>query len=193
MSYHNQIQRAILDPKGIDKVIEDICLSLSDVEWLSNIYRRAWLINNSVGANGLFTPMVYLQQMEYYNVLPNDNFSALSFIAVTSPERPINQTDVNTVGWEAQKERDIALVVWCNLEKIDNSMGYPFTEVLKNELEPLLGKVEGLTINSYVDEDYRQIFSGYDISETDNKFFAYPYAAFRFNCTAGYGGKYRSC
>ena len=193
MSYHNQIQRAIIDPQGIDKVIEDICLSLSNITWLSNIYRRAWMINNSVGGNGSFTPMVYLQEMSYYNVLPNDNFSALSFVTITSPERRVNQTDVNTASWEAQKERDLAIVIWCNLERVDNSKDYPFVEELKTIIEPLLENVEGLTINSYVDEDYRQIFSGYDISETDNKFFAYPYAAFRFNCTAGYGGKYRSC
>ena len=189
MPYHNQIQNAIINPKGIDKVIEDICAELSSVSWLSNIFRRAWLINDANGGTSSLTPQVYLQDMEYYKVLPNDNFTALSFVTVTSPERYVS--DMSNKNYEAEKERDLSLIVWCNLQMINPSLDYIFTEILKEEIEIALSKI--VNISSYVDEDYRQIFSGYDISEIDNKFFAYPYAAFRFNFTANYGGKLRTC
>lgn len=190
MAYHNQTQNAILSPRGIDKVIEDICTQLSSVSWLSNIYRRAWLISDANGGSSSFTPQVYLHDMAYYKVLPNDNFTALSFVTVTSPERYVAD-DFSNSNYEGQKERDLSLVIWCNLSRVNPSLDYIFTELLKEEIEPLISKI--VDINSYVDEDYRQIFSGYDISDVDNKFFAYPYAAFRFNCTASYGGKLRTC
>jgi len=193
MAYHNQVQTAISSPKGIDKVIEDICTALSEVSWLSNIYRRAWLISDANAGANSFTPQVYLENMQYYKVLPNDNFTALSFVQVTSPERRVSLDEINTTSYEPQKERDLSLVVWCNLKKVDSLSDYIFTELLRAEIEPLLSSVDGLVINSYIDEDYRQIFAGYDISQTENKFFAYPYAAFRFNCTVTYGGKLRIC
>lgn len=193
MSYHNQQQVAILNPKGIDRVIEAICTKLDTISWLSNIFRRAWLINNSNTGSNNFTPMVYLQNMEYYNVLPNDNFTALAFVVVNGQERYINQNEVISHNFEPEKERSISVIFWVNLNKINPAKDYIFTEELKAQIEPLLADVDGLTIESYIDEDYRQIFSGYDISETENKFFAYPYACFKFNCIVSYGGKYRNC
>lgn len=193
MSYHNQQQTPIINPKGIDKVIESICSKLSAVTWLSNIFRRAWTISNANGGSNSFTPMAYLSNMQYYNLLPNDNFTALSFVTVNGIERYSSEEEVNSHNYEPTKERNISVIFWCDLSKINSTKDYIFTEELKSEIEPLLSDVNGLVINSYIDEDYRQIFSGFDISEVDSKFFSYPYAIFKFNCTVTYGGRYRTC
>jgi hypothetical protein len=182
--YSSKEQTPISSPKGIDKVIANINLQLSGISWLTKTYQRAWVLKDSTEAQK-FVAKIYLQNGEYIEPIPQDNEMGISMIMVTSPETHlIDEPNTNT--FEAEKNRDIAIIFGINLKEIDPSKDYVFTEELKEEVELQLEKVDRLQVNSYVDEDYRQVFAGLNITEFN--ILQYPYAAFRFNCTVFYGG-----
>lgn len=186
--YSKKEQAPIRFPKGIDKVIANINLKLSDLTWLTKTYQRAWVLKDSTEAQK-FVAKIYLQGGEYLEPIPQDNEMGISVVMVTSAETNL-LNDPTTDSYESEKRRDIAIIFGVNLKEIDPSKDYVFTEDLKEEVELQLEKVERLQINSYVDEDYRQVFAGLNI--TDFNILQYPYAAFRFNCTVFYGGL-RNC
>ena len=177
-------QSPILSPVGLDRAIARINLALSSVSWLTQIYQRAWVLPETT--DNSFTAKVYLSQGDYYTPIPQDNEVGVSIVMATSPERYLEE-EPTTSTYETRKERDIALIISCNLLQVDNSLDYVFTEPLKREIEVALANVDGFKINSYVDEDYRQVFSG--LKFTDFQQMKFPYAAFRFNCTVYYGGR----
>lgn len=185
---NEKIQNPILNPKGIDRVISDIVTKLSNISWLTKVYQRAWVLRENMTDAQKFVAKIYLQNGDYFEPIPQDNELGVCFTMVTSEEG--YGTDPNTDESEPLKSRNISLLFSVNLKEIDNTKDYVFTEELKEEAEVWLDKVEGLTINSYIDEDYRQVFSGLNIS--DFQLMQYPYAAFRFNCTVEYGGN-RNC
>jgi hypothetical protein len=186
--YSEKEQTPISSPKGIDKVIANINLQLGDLTWLTKTYQRAWVLKDSTVAQK-FVAKIYLQNGEYIEPIPQDNEMGISVVMVTSPETNlINEPNTDT--FEAEKRRDIAIIFGVNLKEIDPSKDYVFTEELKEGVELQLEKVDRLQVNSYVDEDYRQVFAGLNITEFN--ILQYPYAAFRFNCTVFYGG-YRNC
>jgi hypothetical protein len=190
MNYHNAIQQPILNPVGIDRVIEDICVALGEIHWHKNIFRRAFRIYEVSGKKSTTKAKAYLKNSEYYDVLANDNFKSLSFITVDTPETILD--DVVSSEWNNDRTRDLSVVFWVQLDKI-YCLDYVYTEVLKREIEKALATVDSLTIKKYYDEDYRQVFKGFDIDQKDLQLMTFPYAGFRFECTAEYGGGSYDC
>jgi hypothetical protein len=184
---NRQLQQ-ISNPIGFDKAIQAINLQLSDLYWLSHIYGRAFKLPEKYEGRERFLPKAYFESGEYVKTVPNDNFTGMSFIMATSEER-FNDGYAN-LDQQHDRDRNVSLICWVNLEAIDKSKDYVFTEELKTEVENILSNCENVTINSYIDEDYREVFSGLYIS--NNVYMMYPYAAFRFNLTIDYDGK-RNC
>jgi hypothetical protein len=83
-------------------------------------------------------------------------------------------------------------VFWVNLKSIYD-LDYVYTELLKREVEKKLVQVELIDVVKYYDEDYQQVFKGFDFSPKDSQLLTFPYAGFRFECTAYYGGKPYDC
>lgn len=186
---YSKQQSPIVNPKGIDRVISRINLSLSNITWLTKIYQRAWVLNDSISNENKSVAKVYLSQQEYFEPVPQDNEVGVSFIMATSEETYIGQDSGNSFV-EQEKERNLAIIFSVNLQAIDPYMDFVFTENLKEEVELALDKVDGIEIISYVDEDYRKVFEGLNI--TNLTLMKYPYGAFRFNIKVYYGGQ-RNC
>lgn len=182
-------QAGIINPLGLDRAISDINTLLEGVSWISHIYTRSFALQETVSNRERSFPKAYFESGEYLKTLPNDNFTGMSFFMATGAERYIGDNFSNA-NYQHTRERDLALFFWVNLKAIDPAKDYIFTEELKIDIENVLSKAENVRINSYLDEDYRQIFSGLFIS--DKTFMMYPYAAFRFNITVNYYGK-RNC
>lgn len=192
MSYHNAIQESISNPIGIDKVIEDICIKLGDLSWHQNIFRRAWKIYEPSGKKEAVKAKTYLKNSNYYDVLVNDNFASMSFVTIDSPEEYLD--NIESDGWNNERKRDISIVFWVRLNKLSSfNYDYVYTEVLKRDVEKVLKQMDNLQIKKYYDEDYKQIFKGFDITQKDLQLMAYPNVGFRFECTAYYGGKLYDC
>ena len=181
-------QYSILNPVGLDKFIASANLVLSDITWLEAIYQRAYT-QAYAQESTVYEPRIYLSQSEYKNPIPQDNIKAQSFWLATGPERHL-ESEPNNDYFENQKSRDVALIVSANLRLIDEAKDYIFTEELKEEVEVMLNRINGLEVREYIDEDIRQVFSGFNITEFN--IMQYPYVCFRFNCTVFYGGR-RSC
>ena len=190
MTYHNAIQQPIQNPVGIDKVIEDICVALGELSWHQNIFRRAFRIYEVSGKKSVIKAKAYLKDSNYYDVLANDNFKSLSFITVDSPET-ISE-DIASRQYNNDRTRDLSVVFWVQLDKI-YQLDYVYTEVLKREIEKALSMVDELSIKRYFDEDFRQVFKGFDFDQKDLQLMTFPYAGFRFECTAEYGGGSYEC
>jgi hypothetical protein len=186
---YSKQQTPILNPKGIDKVISRINLYLSNIDWLTKIYQRAWVLNDSISNENKNVAKVYLSQNEYLEPIPQDNEMGISFVMATSEEIYVGQDSGNSFV-EQEKERNLAIIFSVNLKAIDPTLDYVFTEYLKEEVELALDKVDDLEIVSYIDEDYRKVFEGLNI--TNLTLMKYPYGAFRFNIKVYYGGQ-RNC
>ena len=119
-----------------------------------------------------------MESGEYLTVLPNDKFKGMSFIMATSQETFVGD-DYTTDTFQQERTRQAALIFWVNLKAIDPTKDYPFTEELKEEVEIQLADLDNLSIVSYIDENYREVFNGLNMGQ--NNYLMYPYAAFRFN------------
>ena len=190
MSYHNAIQEPIQNPVGIDRVIENICVALGELSWHENIFRRAFRVPEVSGKKTTTKAKTYLKNSNYYTVMANDNFKSMSFITVDSPEAISNEAISSE--WNNSRSRDISIIFWVNLKRIYD-LDYVYTEVLKREIEKALSSVEEIELKKYIDEDFRQVFKGFDFTQTDLQFMTFPYAGFRFECTAEYGGGSYDC
>lgn len=186
---YGNTQTPILSPKGIDRVISRINIALSNIQWLSKIYQRAWLLNDAMSGDNRYVGKIYLSSSEYYDPIPQDNEIGVSVVVATGNEVHIGANS-GTSFVEQEKERNLAIIFSVNLKAIDESIDYIFTEVLKEEVEIILDNVDGLEIQSYVDEDPRKVFEGLNIENFS--LMKYPYAAFRFNIKVSYGGQ-RKC
>lgn len=150
---------------GLDKAIETIRLRLDAVTWLNPYnYGRAY---TDITTAGNRVPNVYTGSGEYTNVMPNDDLKAMAFFTPVSAEttdytqgRPQNTVTL---------ERDVALIVWANLEELSHAEagdGYIYTETLKEEIYAILMASPEITaIMSYKDNDVTQVYEGFDFEQ----------------------------
>jgi hypothetical protein len=199
MTNANPTILTIDNPTNFDRAIESLRSDLSLLPWLEKSFGRAWTFTDTgltyeggdippsrrvaMTVNSqLRVPKVYLGAGEYWNVLPNDALIAQSFMATSAEERWVDYQRFTTNA----KERNINVIFWMNLKRVDETKDYIFTEELKKQVEVILrANPDVKSINSYFDEKPEDVFQGYDIDRS-SQFLMYPYAGFRFNITIGY-------
>jgi hypothetical protein len=203
MSYINPDIVLFANPVGIDAVIQSIQQDLyAGLPWLTKSFGRAYEFKeayqdeSSVKSQRIpkvFVGVTDTGQGEYYNVLPNDNITAQSFIAVKGFENwPLsdqfakyNQNGLN---------RQLSVIFWVNLEQIDPSKKYIFTEELKIDVEKILKANPFVSsLLRYVDERAEDVFDTYDlrtvnytVDDDATQYLMYPYAGFRFDVQVDY-------
>lgn len=148
---------------GLDKAIETIRLRLNAARWLNPYnYGRAY---TDITTAGNRIPNVYTGNGEYTNVMPNDDLPAMAFFTPISAET----TDFASGKPFVRCERDIALIVWANLEEIaHNEAGdsYIYTESLKEEIYAILmNSPEVIAIKAYKDNDVQEVYEGFDFEQ----------------------------
>jgi len=186
MSYINPNVPQITNPVGVDKIIQDIQLQLSaGLTWLEKSFGRAWLFQEKDTSGKVSKmPKCYVGKGEYVNVLPNDNFKSMSFIFCKDKEK---NEGFNASRLGSHKKRDLSIIIWGNLKKIDSTKTYIFTEELKKEVEKILIGLDYIcSMNSYVDEKAESVFEGFTINDVDTQYLMHPYFACRFDFTVGY-------
>ena len=186
MSYKNPAIPTIVNPVGIDTVIQNIQVNLaSGLTWLEKSFGRAWLHQEKQPDGKVVKlPKCYSGTGEYINVLPNDNLKAQSFIAVRDKEK---NDGISPSRLGASKTRDLSIIFWGNLKKINGAKTYIFTEELKREVEKIIIGLEYiLSINGYWDERAEIIFADYTLMDANTQYLMHPYFAMRFDITVSY-------
>jgi hypothetical protein len=175
---------------GLDSAIRNISKQLEQLPWLINIYGRAYSYKTE---KGKVKPYTYKKDNEYDNVLPNDNFNAQCFFKakgdeITNFDFPKGSRRTGLI----QFERDISLIVWVNLQTIDyaNKSDYNYTERLKEDvMKRLKSSQEVMKIKTYIDEDSKRVFDGYDLDDVQQHYLMMPYTGFRIDLTVKYSEK----
>lgn len=174
----NPIPVAITNPINLDKYTEKLRLALLQNTWLEKSFGRAREIVRKDASGKIVTrePGVYLSNGEYYPAYPNDSLRSFSFFRVTGP-RPVEDYQPNSP--QTIMTIPIDLITWCNLQAIDRSKDYIFTEELITDQWRILQKSGNVNIVRAWDERAEDIFKGYTLSQAHRDLLMYPYAAFR--------------
>lgn len=182
----------IENPVGIDAPIQDIQAAIgAGCTWLDKVFGRAFLARKSgrgeVGATEKLYPHVWQGLTEggardLLEVLPNDNLNAQMFVKV---EEPIQVTEYLTPG-DASYLANIALIFWFNYQRIDNTIPYPFGELLKGQVMRALSNMTFSDPDSNISvtriyETPEQIFAGYTMELKRLQECIYPWGGFRFD------------
>lgn len=183
MSQTTPIAHVVADPVLVDKEIADIQSVMSTLSWLEFSFGRAFKQFKLTKGTKVSFPAIFQELgKDYYNAFPNDNIISHSFVFVD----PEVVTEWNTKRIH-QIEHDISIIVFFNLEKIDNTLTYRFTEKLKEDVIFVLSnlKPDRLEVNNIID-GVEESFNDFSISEIESEFLKLRYGAFKFECTIHY-------
>ena len=182
MSYKNPIAHVITDPVLLDKAIKDIQTALSSLSWLEKSFGRAFKAFRLVDERKVSYPAIFQAwKKDYYNAFPNDNIKSYSFIFADPGEiTEYNHRQQNI-------ERDISIILFFDLERIDNTFQYRFVEKLKEDVLIALSTLRrgSLEVNNITDE-VEEVFNDFTISEIKSEFLKQRYGALKFDCTISY-------
>lgn len=199
MSYAAPNIVLLTNPVGIDAVVQGIQQNLyAGLPWLTHSFGRAYELKDvemtrKVKSDRIPKVFIGVDEFgngEYLDVRPNDFLQAYSFIAVRGPEARI---EYNQFGTDIL-QRNLSIIFWFNLERINPDKKYIFTEELKIEAEKVLKKCSYVTnISEMIDERVEDVFDAFELrtvwyAEDDDKqqYLMYPYAGFRFNLEVTY-------
>lgn len=185
MSKTTPIVHVIADPVLLDLVIKKIQTAMAVLDWITFSFGKAVRKFNIVSDQRTSYPAIFQAwKKDYYNAFPNDNIDkGYSFVF---PDPGDEITEYNTKR-NHQIQRDISLIVFFDMEKIDNTLLYPFNEKLKEDVLfqlSTLGK-EVLQVNDITD-DMEEVFDDFTTSEIKAAFLGERYGAFKFECTVFY-------
>ena len=183
MSYREPIAQVITDPVLLDKEIKNIQTVLSTLPWLEKSFGRAFKGIRLKEGRKVTYPAIFQQwKKDYYDAFPNDNIKSYSFIF---PE-PSEITEYNIKG-KHEIQRDISIILFFDLQQIDNTLQYRFIELLKEDVIIVLATLKPgkLEINDITD-DVEEVFSDFTVDEIKTEFLGDKYGALKFECTIFY-------
>lgn len=188
MSYANQRVLTIPNPRGLDKAIASIQQSLSSVSYLTKIFGRAYIFKENRNDSVVLVPKVYTGNKEYENVMVNDHYTSMCFFVATGPATPIDYVHNNQSNYY---KRDIALIFWGDLKKINPSHNYVFSELIKSDLLKALSNNGYInTINKIEDDTYENVFKEFRGSEKlyegKTQYLQYPNTGIRIDLEVKY-------
>lgn len=165
------------NPTGIDKVVVDIQNALATIDWMEYSFGRAYRRNSPRYQEDYFAPFVYQAKREYVDVEPQDDITAYCFTEVSSTR---NVREYQPIKKDWFQDQNISVVVFANLELIDNTDDSIFTEKLIDEVTYVLNSVSSIYTIDSIEEGIENAFSNYDYK---NEWIKLNYGAFKINCT----------
>lgn len=185
MSQTTPVVHVIDDPVLLDKVIKKIQTALAVLDWITFSFGRAFrkfkiVDNTKVSYPGIFQEW----KKDYYSAFPNDNIEKGYSFVFADPGDEITEYNSRR---QHEIQRDISVIVFFDMEKIDNTLLYPFNEKLKEDIIFQLDKLgkEVLQINNIID-DIEEVFDDFTVSQIESQFLKERYGAFKFECTVFY-------
>lgn len=186
MSYTDPIQHVIANPVLVDKEIKDIQTEMDKITWLELSFGRAFKHSRLVSGTKVFYPAIFqAKNKDYYDAYPNDHIKSYSFVFVD----PSSVVEFNVKRLH-NIDQDISVIVFFDMEQIDDTLNERISEKLKEDVIFALSslKANRLQINSITD-DVEEAFSDFTPSEIKAQFLKSKYGAFKFDCTVFYTNK----
>ena len=183
MSYRNPIEQVITDPVLLDKEIKNIQTVLGTLSWLEKSFGRAFKGVRLKEGRKVTYPAIFQQwKKDYYDAFPNDNIKSYSFIFADPSE-----ITEHTIKGKHEIQRNISIILFFDLEQIDNTLEYRFIELLKEDIITVLATLKPgkLEINDITD-DVEEVFSDFTVDEIKTEFLKDKYGALKFECTIFY-------
>jgi len=168
----------------LDAVLTALQSKISELQWNSKSFGRARMMRREYDTGGVrIEPHVYNGGGEYYPVLPNDALNAYSFLRVFTPRSVTEES-----GWQKSGLASVTIdaIFWVNLKAIDRTKDYIFTEELINAAFHVINVFPGVNITEIIDENFRDIYRGYDLRDSHMASLMYPYDAFRITFDLNY-------
>lgn len=182
MTYINPENTAI-QTIGIDKTITVLQTALGQISWLTKCFHRAYRHYEVSAINSkktLTIPKTWEANNEWYNNLPNDNLAATAFFYPTGDE----QVEDFSPHVAPDFQQEIALIVWCNTDKLTGHTTGPSLAQEKADVLAVLSNNDlVIGINSIVDKSAEDIFEPFSIDDVNNHYTMLPFAGFRVNFT----------
>ncbi|MGI4871388.1 MAG: hypothetical protein ACRYFX_09435 [Janthinobacterium lividum] len=179
MVSHTQPQAPTLPaPTGLDAEIQRLQLLLAaGLPWLQVSYGKAYRGSRKHPSTGklLFYPEVYDGAREYRDVLPNDNVVAQSFFYPTSPAvNPEHEPLLGTLGFT----QAVDLIVWANLERVDDTKTYRFENELVVDVLRVLNHDGGARVLRVFTTN-EEVFRGFSVELVPEQALRQPFCGFR--------------
>lgn len=180
MTYKQPINLPLLTaPLGVDKVIQDLQIQLSDISWLEYSFGRAFIgrDNQQAGRDSNY-PMVYSGEAQYYDASPNDNIISQSFFVIDGDYNfnnyLINEQNLFTV--------PVSLVIWGDLSKISN-VDEHYGQVLLQQVLKVINENNEFLVQSITDNE-EDVFKEFTVRLDQSSLFYYPYFCYRIKMEA---------
>jgi len=181
MSFNCVNTPIISNPVGIDFVIQEIQNGLSTISWLEYSFGKAYE-KKEVRDNVVYDlPKVWIGNNEFQSVEPNDTVKSFSFIENFETEFI---SDWETRRYDHISTTSLSIVVFANLERIDNTRDYIFTEELKEDVLNVLRNVQYISSVDTINKGLDQAYSRWSIETIKPVYYADKYSAFRIDVTA---------
>lgn len=192
----NTTTPAVIEYIGIDAVIEAIRLHLdTNITWLDKVYHKAFKSYRSSELPGLTGQEIYPAIWQGHNVdlhdtIMNDNLNGYAWFFTQGEQTPIDEFQA---GSQNMFSKEMVMIVWVNLDRIDTTLQYPYTENLKQEILNELGGVimpEGSSFEliNVIESDGNpeDIFEPFTIDLIKSQYFSFPRYGYRFNFNVTY-------
>lgn len=188
MSYkRNDVIAATTLDDGLDTIIEDLRAKFeANIPWLEKSFGRAYLLPERLSDEVTYQyPQVYLDNGEYFNVMPNDSYQSYSWMIGKGSAASV-EAGLQPFTYQTYFQKRLDIHFFLDLKKIDSTKNYVYTEELINDILNVLYTQRGLVVNEYIHETLIEVYEDYTIKEIDRDLLMYPFAGVRFVTTASY-------
>jgi len=165
------------NPTGIDRIATNIQNALAQISWMEYAFGRAYKRKSQRTGEAYYAPFVYQGTREYLELDPQDDVKAFSFVEVDD-SRSITNYDPILPTWN--QVQTVNVVVFANLEQINNTIDEIFTEKLIEEVAVMLNSVSSIFTIDTIEEGVLNAYSNYDYK---NEWIKENYGAFKIRCT----------
>ena len=163
---------------GYSEAVERIRAAMEPIPWLEKAFGRAFLLPERLNDEVYQYPQVYLGKGEYFNVMPNDQYKSYSWvIGIGAGEIADDTIQPFSVADRFIKETHV--LVYANLQRVDKTKEYIYTDDLVADVVAALSKVPGFIIQEYYVESLDDVYGDYTTKEIDRDLLMYPYAGIR--------------
>lgn len=181
-------------PMNLDAYIGEMQRKFySELNWIQWVFGRAWKMyqkRDGMGSSegigrGYAYPGAIGPKGEYYNLFPNDEYSAYCFFSARDSAEPATSFDAGSGSYEPGQfnewRQPVDLIFWYDQDAMKNYFGntdYPLTETLLAHVRKVLRYISFYSITG-VYYNPENIFDGYSLDYVNEQYIAYPYGGFR--------------
>lgn len=168
------------NPVLADKAFVEINAALKrNLTWLDQAFGRSWkIMSETTEGKRISLPCVYTHGNNYEQLVPSADLGCYSFFVLHDPH---SMGEYGAVSFNA------SLILWVDVRKCmaTDKENRRDTELIKAQVLHVLMRDNGLKAGSLsvrnVYEEDANVWKGFSLDDTQQRFMTHPFAAFRFD------------